>query len=426
MKVLVIGSGGREHALIWKIARSKLVSKLYCANGNGGIGNLAECVPIKPDDIEGLRNFALEQSIDLTVVGPEQPLTMGIVDEFESKGLKIFGPSAMAAEIEGSKVFSKYLMQKYDIPTADFKVFTEVHDAKEYLREKNKPCVVKADGLAAGKGAVVCRKLAEALDAVEFMMSDHAFGSAGDRVVIEEFMEGEEASVFVITDGTDFLVLPVAQDHKRALDGDRGKNTGGMGAYAPAPVMTPDLLQAAIASIVKPTIAAMAKEGRSYKGVLYCGLMVTSDGPKVVEYNCRFGDPECQVVMPLIESDVVEMFIAACDGKIKDYSLTLSDRHATCVVLASGGYPEAYEKNKVIHGLDLAGGEGIMVFHAGTHRKDDQFLTNGGRVLGVTAVGADLGEAVEKAYGAVAKIRFDKAHYRKDIGSKALKKVPGK
>ena len=419
MKILVIGSGGREHALVWKIAQSKKVTRIYCANGNGGIRSLAECIPIRPDDTDGLLEFALHNKIDLTVVGPEQPLTLGLVDVFKKNGLAVFGPSAKAAEIEGSKVFAKTLMKKYGIPTAAFEVFTETALAKKYISEKNRACVVKADGLAGGKGAIVCMTPDEALDAVDTIRNE--FGDAGHSIVVEEFMEGEEASIFVVTDGRNYVILPAAQDHKRIFDGDKGKNTGGMGAYAPAPVVTSTVLERVKKEIIEPTVYALASEGRVYQGVLYCGLMLTKAGPKVVEFNCRFGDPECQAVLPLIKSDIVDMFLSVTNEHIGSYQLELHNRFAVCVVMASGGYPDHYEKNKEISGLDSANVENTFVFHAGTEYKNGKVYSAGGRVLGITAVADHLSEAVKRAYSAVETLHFDKVHYRKDIACRALK-----
>ncbi len=420
MNILVVGGGGREHALVWKIAQSNNVNKIFCAPGNGGIAALAECIPIQVHAVEALLQFARRQKIDLTVVGSEEPLTLGIADTFRKHGLKIFGPSALAAEIEGSKVFAKQLMKKYGIPTAGFEVFSDPDSAKHFIRKKNQPCVVKTDGLAAGKGALVCPEVNEALSAVDIVMSEKNFGAAGRRIVVEDMMQGEEASVFAVTDGDDYIVLPSAQDHKRILDGDRGKNTGGMGAYAPAPVVTQEILERVKHEIIKPTIDAMAAEGRMFQGVLYCGIMLTAEGPKVVEFNCRFGDPECQALMPLIQSDVVEMFLAVEEEKLKTYPLKLNKRHCVCVVMASGGYPDRYEKNKCILGLDDIGDTHIMVFHAGTEKRGHQLFTAGGRVLGVTSIAENLAGAAKQAYEAVGRIQFENAYFRKDIGHRAL------
>ncbi|MBL7959461.1 phosphoribosylamine--glycine ligase [bacterium] len=419
MKILVIGNGGREHALVWKIAQSEKVTQIYCAAGNGGIRSIAECIPIKPTDIKALLLFALQNRIDLTVVGPEHPLTLGIVDLFQQHELNIFGPSATAAEIEGSKVFAKNLMKKYGIPTAAFASFTAVADAKAYITDLNQPCVVKADGLAAGKGAIVCLTLQEALAAVDTIKNE--LGEAGNSIVVEEMMEGEEASIFAVTDGTNYLLLPAAQDHKRIFDGDRGKNTGGMGAYAPAPVMTSTLLDRVKKEIIEPTIHAMANEGRKYQGVLYCGLMLTRSGPKVVEFNCRFGDPECQAVLPLIKSDIVDMFLSVVNQSIGSYTLEVRQQSSVCVVMASGGYPDQYEKNKEISGLERITDENTLIFHAGTDLINGKVYSSGGRVLGVTSYSEHLPDAIKKAYTAAKQIHFEKAYFRKDIGYRALK-----
>ncbi|NUM81141.1 phosphoribosylamine--glycine ligase [bacterium] len=423
MNILVIGSGGREHALVWKIAQSRQASTIFCAPGNGGISESAECIPIKANDIPGLLQFSKEKKIDLTVVGSEEPLTLGIVDEFTKHGLLIFGPTAQAAEIEGSKVFSKQLMKKYGVPTAEFEIFSDAVHAKEFIRSKNKSFVVKADGLAAGKGVIVAADVQETLDAVDLIMSDKKFGTAGNKIIVEEKMSGEEASVFAVTDGEDYVLLPAAQDHKRIFDGDRGGNTGGMGAYAPAPVVTPEIMAQVERTIIRPVIRGMASEGRLYKGVLYCGLMLTDDGPKVVEFNCRFGDPECQVLMPLIESDVIELFLAVAQGKLKNYSLRLNSMTATCVVLASGGYPDAFEKGKTIFGLEKKLSSGAMIFHAGTQKPDEKFITSGGRVLGVTAFTDTIAGSIQKAYEIAGQVSFEGMHFRKDIGFKALKRL---
>lgn len=419
MKILVIGSGGREHALAWKIAQSKKVTRLYCANGNGGIQSVADCVPIKPTDTDALLHFAKQNTIDLTVVGPEQPLSLGIVDVFKKNNLLIFGPTAKAAEIEASKVFAKMLMKKYEIPTAAFETFTSADAAKMYIQKMNQPCVVKADGLAAGKGAIVCPTTDEAITAVDTIKKE--LGDAGNSVVVEEMMEGEEASIFAITDGKDFIVLPAAQDHKRIFDGDKGKNTGGMGAYAPAPVVSVEIMEWVKKKIIGPTISAMAREGRPYEGALYCGLMLTKDGPKVVEFNCRFGDPECQAVLPLIKSDIIDLFIASATRSMGSYHPEFYSKYAACVVLASGGYPDLYEKNKEISGLEKINDKDTLVFHAGTDMVNGKIFTTGGRVLGITATDNLLSGAVGKAYKAVDKIKFDKMHFRKDIGYRALK-----
>ena len=419
MNILVIGSGGREHALYWKLSESPQTEQIYAIPGNPGMGASAA---IALDDHAAILRFVKEHEIGLVVVGPEVPLMNGLVDKLEAAGICAFGPHANAAEIEGSKSFAKDLMKKYGIPTARYEVFTAAEPARAYIRQEGAPIVVKADGLAAGKGVIVAMTEQEALDAVDAIMEDHSFGDAGARVVIEEFMEGEEASLLAFTDGTTIRPMISAQDHKRAYDGDRGPNTGGMGTYAPAPVMTPEMTERAVEEILKPTIAAMAKEGRIYRGCLYLGLMVTADGPKVVEFNARFGDPETQVVLPLLDSDLVAIMCACADGTLADVPIRWKDGAAVCVVLASGGYPGHYEKGQEIHGLADAEAMGALVFHAGTAMKDGKLVTNGGRVLGVVGRGADISSAVDAAYAAAAKISFKDAYYRKDIAHRALER----
>ena len=419
MNILVIGSGGREHALYWKLSESPQTEQIYAIPGNPGMGASAA---IALDDHAAILRFAKEHEIGLVVVGPEVPLMNGLVDKLEAAGICAFGPRANAAEIEGSKSFAKDLMKKYGIPTARYEVFTAAEPARAYIRQEGAPIVVKADGLAAGKGVIVAMTEQEALDAVDAIMEDHSFGDAGARVVIEEFMEGEEASLLAFTDGTTIRPMISAQDHKRAYDGDRGPNTGGMGTYAPAPVMTPEMTERAVEEILKPTIAAMAKEGRTYRGCLYLGLMVTADGPKVVEFNARFGDPETQVVLPLLDSDLVAIMCACADGTLADVPIRWKDGAAVCVVLASGGYPGHYEKGQEIHGLADAEAMGALVFHAGTAMKDGKLVTNGGRVLGVVGRGADISSAVDAAYAAATKISFKDAYYRKDIAHRALER----
>ena len=419
MNILVIGSGGREHALYWKLSESPQTEQIYAIPGNPGMGASAA---IALDDHAAILRFVKEHEIGLVVVGPEVPLMNGLVDELEAAGIRAFGPRANAAEIEGSKSFAKDLMKKYGIPTARYEVFTAAEPARAYIRQEGAPIVVKADGLAAGKGVIVAMTEQEALDAVDAIMEDNAFGDAGARVVIEEFMEGEEASLLAFTDGTTIRPMISAQDHKRAYDGDRGPNTGGMGTYAPAPVMTPEMTERAVEEILKPTIAAMAKEGRIYRGCLYLGLMVTADGPKVVEFNARFGDPETQVVLPLLDSDLVAIMCACADGTLADVPIRWKDGAAVCVVLASGGYPGHYDKGQDIHGLADAEAMDALVFHAGTARKDGKLVTNGGRVLGVVGRGADISSAVDAAYAAATKISFKDAYYRKDIAHRALER----
>ena len=419
MNILVIGSGGREHVLYWKLSESPQTEQIYAIPGNPGMGASTE---IALDDHAAILRFVKEHEIGLVVVGPEVPLMNGLVDELEAAGIRAFGPRANAAEIEGSKSFAKDLMKKYGIPTARYEVFTAAEPARAYIRQEGAPIVVKADGLAAGKGVIVAMTEQEALDAVDAIMEDHSFGDAGARVVIEEFMEGEEASLLAFTDGTTIRPMISAQDHKRAYDGDRGPNTGGMGTYAPAPVMTPEMTERAVEEILKPTIAAMAKEGRVYRGCLYLGLMVTADGPKVVEFNARFGDPETQVVLPLLDSDLVAIMCACADGTLADVPIRWKDGAAVCVVLASGGYPGHYDKGQEIHGLADAEAMGALVFHAGTAMKDGKLVTNGGRVLGVVGRGADISSAVDAAYAAATKISFKDAYYRKDIAHRALER----
>ena len=428
MKILVIGSGGREHAICWKIRESPLCDKLYCAPGNGGISEIAELADIKIDDITGLLNFAKEKKIDLTIVGPEIPLVLGIVDRFESEGLKIFGPSKNCAILEGSKVFSKELMKRWNIPTADFKVFDEASKALAYLSTRSAPLVVKADGLCAGKGVVVCGTIKAARDAVNEMMVKRIFGHAADKVIVEECLAGEEASIIVISDGKNVVPLASSQDHKRVFDGDKGANTGGMGAYSPAPVVTERLFKEVMDKIILPVIKGMALEGSPYKGVLYAGIMVTKDGPTALEFNVRFGDPETQAIMPRLKSDFVNLIVKAIDGKLENYSLFWDPRPCVSVVAASGGYPGNYEKDLEIKGVGFAGRlKDVIVFHAGTKsgkRSTDgnnTFLTNGGRVLNVTALGSDIKGAINNCYDALSKIRFDRMHYRRDIGLRAVK-----
>ena len=428
MKILVIGSGGREHALVWKIRQSPLVTKLYCAPGNPGIGEIADCLDIQALDIEGLAKFARLQKIDLTVVGPEQPLVAGIADAFETLGLPIFGPTALAARIEGSKVFAKKFMQQCGIPTAEFRCFgpDQKFEAARYISEIPVPLVIKADGLAAGKGVSVCDTHEEALEMLESMMDKHLFGAAGSNVVIEECLVGEEASVLAITDGIECLLLPPAQDHKRILDNDQGNNTGGMGAFAPAPIVNEEMLERIRREILVPAILGMRKEHRPFRGCLYAGLMITETGPKVIEFNCRFGDPETQAIVPLIEEDLVELMVESATGRISSRALKVKPAVAVCVVLASGGYPDPYETRMPITGFDQAASEGdVLMFHAGTAISKGQIVTSGGRVLAVTAFGSDRApeQVVDRAYRAVRKITFDGAYYRSDIGRKALDRL---
>lgn len=419
MKVLVVGSGGREHALCWKIAQ-RPDTEVYVAPGNIGMVDVATLVNIKVDDIAGLVDFAKAEGIDLTVVGPELPLTLGIVDAFQEAGLACFGPNKAAAKLEGSKAFSKELMKKYGIPTAAFDTFTDVEKAKAFVDEIGVPCVVKADGLAAGKGVIICMTREEADKAIEDMLTDHAFGDASATIVIEEYMVGPEVSVLAFADGKYVLPMVSAQDHKRIFDGDKGPNTGGMGAYSPAPVYTEALSAEVNKTIIEPTIAAMAAEGTPFTGILYTGLMLTEKGPRVLEYNVRFGDPETQPIMVRMKSDIVALFQACVDGKLDEATLEWHDEAAVCVIMASGGYPASSEKGVPIHGLDDIAAEEAIVFHSGTAEKDGEIVTNGGRVLGVTAKDATIKGAIDKAYAAVEKINFDHMQFRRDIGARAL------
>ncbi|MFH1441400.1 MAG: phosphoribosylamine--glycine ligase [Candidatus Omnitrophota bacterium] len=431
MKVLVIGSGGREHALVWKIAQSKLVSRIFCASGNGGISKQAECIDIKADDISGLLEFAKKENIDLTVVGPEVPLSLGIVDEFQNYKLKVFGPCKKAARLESSKIFAKELMAKYNIPTADFKIFDNAQEAKKYIEDKGSACVVKADGLAQGKGVIVAKSVNEAKQAVDLIMGEKAFGRAGERIIVEDCLQGEEASILVLVDSKTIIPLASSQDHKRAFDNDKGPNTGGMGAYSPAPIVTESLFKEISDKVVYRTIDGLTKEGIEYQGVLYAGIMITKDGPKVLEYNVRFGDPETEAILPRIKSDLLEIMLCAVDNQlsriIKSGGIVWNNRACVCVVCASGGYPGKYEKGKEISGLeDAEKMQDIIIFHAGTKQTTDdgrrttKIVTDGGRVLGVTGLGGTIKEAINKTYQAVEKINFEGMHYRKDIGRKAL------
>ncbi|MEO2066121.1 MAG: phosphoribosylamine--glycine ligase [Desulfurobacteriaceae bacterium] len=425
MKVLVVGSGGREHALAWKLAQSGKVSKVYGAPGNPGIAQIGQCIDIPVTEIKALADFAEKEGIDLTVVGPEAPLVAGIVNEFESRGLKIFGPSKQAARLEGSKAFAKEMMKKYGVPTADFKVFSDPEEAKRYVKEKGAPIVVKADGLAAGKGVVVAKSVEEAIEAIEKIMVEKVFGSAGDKVVIEDCLFGEEASYLVITDGERFIPLATAQDHKAVFDGDKGPNTGGMGAYSPAPVLSEELEREVQERVIKPILEGMRKEGHPFKGVLYAGLMVTDEGVKVLEFNVRFGDPEAQAILRRLDSDLFDVCMSVSEGKLVD-ELKWKPETSICVVLASKGYPGKYEKGKVITGIEEAEKiPTVVVFHAGTKIENGKLVTNGGRVLNVTALGKDIFEARERVYRAVEKIHFEGMHYRKDIGLKAIKRLKG-
>ena len=414
MKVLVVGSGGREHAICWTLKKSSKVTELYCAPGNGGIGEIAVNVDIKATDIDGMVAWAKENRMDFVMVAPDDPLAMGMVDAMEAAGIRAFGPRANAAIVEGSKAFSKELMKKYGIPTAAYEIFTDQTEALRYVEEQGAPIVVKCDGLALGKGVVVAQTVEAAKEAVVNMMENKAFGEAGAKVVIEECMTGPEVTVLAFTDGKTIVPMPSSQDHKRAYDNDQGPNTGGMGAISPCPNYTPEHAKTCMETIFQPTIDALNAEGRTFKGVLYFGMMLTPSGPKVVEYNARFGDPECQAVLSLLETDLMEILEACVDGTLDQVDVRFRDAASCCLVLASGGYPVSYEKGKEITGLDQVAD--AVVFHAGTKAQDGRFLTNGGRVLGITAVAPTLREAVDRAYAAAKPISFEKMHFRRDIG----------
>ena len=428
MKVLVVGGGGREHAIIRKLKEAKAAPKLYCAPGNGGIAADAECVPIKATDVQAMVEWAVQNAIDYVVVAPDDPLALGMVDALAEKGIPAFGPNKAAARIEGSKVFSKNLMKKYGIPTARYETFSDAESARAYIRAQDKyPVVVKADGLALGKGVLICKDEAAAMAAVKSMMEDGAFGASGSRVVVEEFLTGPEVSVLSFTDGQTVVPMVSSMDHKRALDGDEGLNTGGMGTIAPNPYYTPEIAQVCMRTIFLPTIEAMRSEGCPFQGCLYFGLMLTPDGPKVIEYNCRFGDPETQVVLPLLEGDLLEIMQATTNGTLAGVPVKWKDAYAACVVLASGGYPQTYESGKRITGHvegQLPGGE-ATVFHAGTRLEGGELVTAGGRVLGVTAVAETLLAAVKDAYAAADHIHFEGMHKRSDIGARALHAAQG-
>ena len=428
MKVLVVGGGGREHAIIRKLKEAKAAPRLYCAPGNGGIAADAECVPIKATDVQAMVEWAVQNAIDYVVVAPDDPLALGMVDALAEKGIPAFGPNKAAARIEASKVFSKNLMKKYGIPTARYETFSDAESARAYIRAQDKyPVVVKADGLALGKGVLICKDEAAAMAAVKSMMEDGAFGASGSRVVVEEFLTGPEVSVLSFTDGQTVVPMVSSMDHKRALDGDEGLNTGGMGTIAPNPYYTPEIAQVCMRTIFLPTIEAMRSEGCPFQGCLYFGLMLTPDGPKVIEYNCRFGDPETQVVLPLLEGDLLEIMQATTNGTLAGVPVKWKDAYAACVVLASGGYPQTYESGKRITGLvdgQLPSGE-ATVFHAGTRLEGGELVTAGGRVLGVTAVAETLLAAVKDAYAAADHIHFEGMHKRSDIGARALHAAQG-
>jgi phosphoribosylamine---glycine ligase len=421
VKILVIGSGGREHALVWKISQSPKVTQLYCAPGSAAVGELAECVAINPEQIENLANFAEKEKIDLTVIGPELPLTLGISDLFESRGLRIFGPNKAAARLEGSKAFAKEILHENNIPTAASGTFTDAALAKNYLAQQKPPYVIKADGLAGGKGVVICPDIRDAITFSDGILVQKMFGEAGEKIVIEEFLDGEEASFMVLTDGDHFIPLASSQDHKRVFDNDEGPNTGGMGAYSPAPVVTSAMHQRILDEILKPLLYGLKNKGIRYRGVIYVGLMITKSGPKVLEFNVRFGDPECQPIMMRLKSDLVSLLESTIEGTLNHVRPEWYDDSAVCVVLSSRGYPGAYKKGSEIHGLDkLKNWNKGFVFHAGTAKENGRWITSGGRVLGVTARGKDIGNAVENVYSAVSQISWDGMHYRKDIARRAI------
>lgn len=423
MKVLVIGSGGREHAIVWKIAQSALVQEIFVAPGNAGIKTIAKCVDISATDIDKLIEFVKENKIDFTIVGPEAPLSLGIVDSFEKEHLKIFGPTALAARLESSKVFSKQVMLKAEVPTANCEIFEDAAQAKDYIKDKALPLVIKADGLAQGKGVIIAKTQKEAEDAIYSMLESKLFGEAGARIMIEECLVGEEASILVFCDGKDIVPLASSQDHKRIFDNDQGLNTGGMGAYSPAPIITSKLMKQIMKKIIRPIVDEMNKIGCPYKGVLYAGIMLTEEGPKVLEFNARFGDPETEVILPRLNSDLVSVMLAVVEERLAEIRLSWKRDSCVCVVLSSKGYPGSYEKGKEITGLDsFKGVKNVVVFHSGTKSDNGKFFTDGGRVLGVTALGKTIEMAITNAYAAVEKIKFEGIYYRKDIGRRALGK----
>lgn len=424
MKILVVGKGGREHAFVWKLAQSPKITKLYAAPGSPGMAQHAQCVDISDSDLTGLADFAEQEGIDITIIGPEAPLADGVVDLFEERGLTVFGPTKAAAQIEADKDFALEIMHKYDIPTAKYETYTDPEIAKRQLSEWPHPTYLKVSGLAAGKGAIYCETLEDSYKTVDEVMVQRVFGKSGDKLVAMDLLEGEEASIFGFSDGKDIVCITTAQDHKTIGEGDVGLNTGGMGAYAPAPVITPELMDDIVERVMKRTIQALATEGTPYKGILYGGIIVTKDGPMVIEFNCRLGDPETQVVLPLLKTDLVDIVTAVCNGTVADLNLELDDRAATCVVMSSGGYPEDHETGFPITGIDDAEAMGdVIVFHAGTAEKDGQLTTAGGRVIGITAIGEDIKSSIDRAYEAVGKISFDKHYFRRDIGHRVLARL---
>lgn len=423
MKVLVIGSGGREHAIVWKVSKSRHIDTIYCCPGNAGISELAECINVDDNNFDALVDFVKYEGIDLTIVGPEAPLSKGIADVFEKEGRKILGPNMKAAQLEGSKVFAKDLMRRYGIPTAEYKVFTSYLHAEDYVGMKGAPIVIKADGLAAGKGVIVAETVDEAINGLRLIMKDRAFGDAGNKVIVEECIHGEEASFMAFTDGKTILPMVSSQDHKRVFDGDRGPNTGGMGAYSPAPVITEKLESIIMEKVMRPAIRGLQSEGIKYKGILYAGLMIKNNQPYVLEFNCRLGDPETQPVLSRLKTDLIDIALAITDEKLSDINLEWKPDASVCVVIASKGYPGAYEKGKIITGLDdVKKMNDAFVFHAGTAFNNNKLVTSGGRVLGVTALGKDIKDARDRAYMAIEKIHFDGMLYRKDIADRAIKR----
>jgi phosphoribosylamine--glycine ligase len=421
MKVLIVGGGGREHAIAWKLSQSQKVDKIYCTPGNAGIAELAECIEVAPDDFGALLDFVKYEWVDLTIVGPEDPLSKGIVDVFEKEDRRILGPTKAAAMLESSKVFAKDFMRRYRIPTAEYKVFSSYIHAEDHVRMMGAPIVIKADGLAAGKGVIVASTVDEAISALRLIMKDRAFGDAGDRVVVEKCLLGEEASFMVFTDGETIVPMVSSQDHKRVFDGDAGPNTGGMGAYSPAPIITPEFEKEIVDTIMRPVIEGMKSDGIKYKGILYAGLMINNNKASVLEFNCRLGDPETQPVLSRLSTDLLDICLALTDGKLAELEVQWKPEPAVCVVLASKGYPGKYAKGDIIEGLEAAKKiEGVTVFHAGTSFSGSNIVTNGGRVLGVTALGDDIRSAKVRAYEAIEKIHFNGMHYRKDIADRAL------